>query len=448
MCRVMNRGLAVVLLFILSDSVAESAEVIQNGLGKLKFTSFQSCTIPESKEYYYTSFDGTKRFLPKTDKIDGNGQQAVRVKCFESSKQSKASDVVVCFNGEWFPSDHGCVTRSCDPVANTTSTNYTCTTAEGRDIACDTPVPINSKITIHCSHWRYMNPNPKNTSKLCLEDGRWEKWDTCILECGGTLVKPLDDLSEIALYQNPWHVIIYRLEDSKWTEKCVGTILNNYMIITAHICFDFMSFEAKSAKVAVGQYYRDFETAQSLSRIYDVVLSPVMFSPLYEMSPLVIIMTETYIHYTDTVVNACFNFKPVGEIDRLLWKNPIEWRIAILRKDSGSTLKETENMLVASNSECLSKYADQLKGKRLRSDQFCAVFKSQRQFNTTDIGAGLMSLVISRGKSKRFYLRGILDGSSEDGGVLTFTDIWSMDNQIFLHSAINEFRETHEHDTG
>ncbi|XP_022183996.2 uncharacterized protein LOC111043372 [Nilaparvata lugens] len=433
MFRALNYGLATLLLIFayILDAVSGS-EVIKNGFEKFKSIPIQSCTIPESEEHYYTSFDGSKRLHPKKDIVEGNGQHAVKVKCRDSSKQSKAADLAVCFDGKWYPSDHECVSRTCHPVQNTTSTNYTCTSPEGSHISCDQYVPSNTQITIQCSHWRYANPNGNQNKKLCL-NGIWEKWDTCEYQCGVTVEPPPEvNLLKKALYKNPWHVLIYHFKDNKWSHKCMGTIISTNKIVTAHICFPSDTDLLFDIRVVVGQY-RDFRAPESSSRMLDV--EKVSYSRADEYSSIAIITTKTNIHYDDTVGDACFSLDPNFDISQA----SLNWKMAILKVDTVSRIasKESVRMSLISNSQCLPR-DKQFKENHLRPDQFCAVFVGNGRFNATDIGTGLMFAVKLPGNSLQYYLQGILDGAIDDSRILTFINMFRFETQFFIYSIIHD----------
>ncbi|XP_022187963.2 uncharacterized protein LOC111046670 [Nilaparvata lugens] len=426
-----NTLIFLLLVFILDADVL--SEVISSGSRNI---SREACMIPASKDHYYVSFDESRPLHSGTDKVEGDGQTAVKVKCFSSLKHI-TDDVVICFDGQWYPADHGCEAKVCKPVHNTTTTNYTCTSPEGREISCAVPVPINSQITIHCAHWRFTNPNLENNTKLCL-DGGWQEWKPCEPTCGR--VKPFTDFIQIPkiereLYLNPWHVIIYRLVDKRWTQKCVGTILSSLTIITASVCFDpeGKSIDERTVKVAAGQFH-DFKTAQSLSHIYDVHRISIETS---DSSSIAMVYTETHIQFNDTVGDVCYYY------DKTL--NPakefgLQMAVLIENTNTGTIVKDTELM---NYSQCPSSTTSKFNKNSILSifdnffkpiDQICAEFRSGRKFDPRDIGAGLVFQ--KPGKRAEFYLKGVLCGSSENGKVLNFLDTSNMDREQMIHKFV------------
>ncbi|XP_022191301.2 uncharacterized protein LOC111049520 [Nilaparvata lugens] len=418
-----SNSLAMLLILIAAASVHPEV-IITGGNGKMKFIKNKSCRIPDSDERYYLSFDGTRRLHPR-DRIGGNGQEAVRVRCFDLTQESKAPDLVICFDGEWYPSDHRCLVKTCSPVHNTATTVFTCTTPNGVNVACNQPVPVNTEITIQCPYAGYFtNPSGENNRKLCL-DGEWENLYMCQHQCGLVIDKPPTkgkaEKFEEALYHNPWHVVIYHFKDKKWSQKCVGTILSKYVIITTESCLNPIDDKAtanplKSFKVAVGQYYKDYKTAQTLSRIYDIGRIFLSKKP-----GIALITTKTDIEFNDIVRDVCLPDTWYPEMQTNL-------QMAILKENfnTGYTFKDTRFLIPFSNAELRNEYHE--------TGKCTAIFENGGKFNATDIGAGLVALVALPNKRYHYYLTGVLVNSTEN--YLLFIDVLDEEHQRFINTII------------
>ncbi|XP_039283585.1 uncharacterized protein LOC111047277 [Nilaparvata lugens] len=411
----LNNGLTILLL-IFTNAEMICSEVIKGCSENLKSIPWKPCEFPDSRDHYYVPLDGGRRFLPKIDKLEGNGEHAVKVVCFDSkTKRSRASDLLVCFDGAWYPNDHGCVDIVCDPVFNTTSTNYSCMTQAGEHVSCVDPVPMNTQLTIHCSHWRY---NPNGGSKVCL-DGEWEKWEPCREQCGlvtDNIPQGINS-SEAALLRNPWHVVIYRLTNGNWTQKCAGTIIEHRLIITAGVCLHPLS-DPKSLKVAVGSYFKHFGTAKSSRGIHEV--EQVFFNA---DNSIAMLRTKVPLQYSDTVGSACITRIHYNADPEYLLIFPILTEYV----DTGFTSKET---LVTRLDPSCSNRAD---------ERICSYSFDHRKVEAVNIGAGSASSIIDfEDNSVRWYLRGILIDSynNSDNSLSLFTSIDVWKNREFIKSVM------------
>ncbi|RZF42318.1 hypothetical protein LSTR_LSTR003936 [Laodelphax striatellus] len=512
-----------------------------------------------------TSFFGNK-YEPK-ESIEGSGQSIVNVKCYDSNKILQ-KDFAVCFDGQWYPSDHTCEQKKCDAIYNTSTELYSCTTPEGVPVSCQQPslpgtkitircdskyfttdnttiqqkiclgsgewenwsgcefkqkecgaiydistelytcsspegVPVScqppslpgTKITIRCDskysttdhktiqqkiclgsgeweNWsrcefkqkecgaiydisteRYTCSSPEgvpvscqqpslpgtkitircdskyfttdNTTiqqKICLESGEWEKWSRCELQCGPVFnndssTEKNNYVSNV-LSEYPWHTVIYLKKNGEWHQHCVGTLVSNFVVLTAESCVENMSpgdlfrrgfdwsggFESEEGhlKIAVGKYYRDYRSNEaSSSQMYDVV-------NFYQMSNIALLIVGMYIEFSDTARSVLLD-DVMGNVDE-----EIGHIVAWDKDETGSMARVAKSIRCESNEICRSSTeinnirlwpTDIFKVTKgpLWRDEFCSLSK-QHAFVAGDIGSGL----VYQKADGRFYLRGIL----------------------------------------
>ncbi|RZF40239.1 hypothetical protein LSTR_LSTR007439 [Laodelphax striatellus] len=344
-------------------------------------TPRKPCEVTYSKNYFYTSHKGNK-YDPK-ESIEGSGQSIVKVKCYDSNKIIR-EDFAVCFDGQWYPSDHTCEQKKCDAIHDISTEVYSCTSPEGVPVSCQQPSLPGTTITIRCVSSRDLTPDERTTQqKICLENGEWENWTRCHLQCG--LVFNNDSSTEKnnsisnALYEHPWHAVVYLGKYGEWIQYCLGTLISNYIVITAHSCFGG-GFDEEAGeiseeiqlKIVFAKYYRDFRRKEPST--------PLMFSVVkfYRLNNILLLVVARYIEFSDTVRSVCLDHR-TGKLDEGIG-HIVGWG-----KDETGGLQ-----------------ARMTKSIKCESDEFCSLSK-QHTFTPGDIGSGL----VYQKSDGLFYLRGV-----------------------------------------
>ncbi|RZF42301.1 hypothetical protein LSTR_LSTR003919 [Laodelphax striatellus] len=341
------------------------------------------------------SFYG-KKYDPK-ESIEGSGQSIVKVKCYDTNKIIK-EDFAVCFAGQWYPSDHTCEQKKCNAIQDIYNELHSCTTPEGVPVSCQQPSLPGTTITVRCVSSRNLTPDERTTQqKICLENGKWEKWNGCQFQCGlvfnnDSSTDKKDSITNV-LYEHPWHAVIYLLKDGQWIQHCVGTLISNFMVVTAHSCLGGglselgeMSGVGLHIKIAVGKYYRDFSSGEpSHVQMFDV-------HRFYRLNTIVLLVVGMYIAFSDTVRSICLDDN-MGKLDE-----EIGHIVAWDKDETGSLARVTKSIKLESNEYCRS-----LNIQKIQYDEFCSISK-QHEFVPADIGSGL----VYQKSDGLFYLRGVI----------------------------------------
>ncbi|RZF34244.1 hypothetical protein LSTR_LSTR009369 [Laodelphax striatellus] len=376
------------------------------------------CKIPYSKDHYYLSFEGIR--LDPNESIDGCGKVAVNVKCFDPIKLIEPDDFAVCFDGQWYPSQHTCVQKKCAPLLDWFSTLVTCTTPKGVEGSCAEPAEPGTKVTFRCAPSRYQLPDGNvQHETVCLKGGRWEKMQHCNIVCGLDLTKNTsvggnNNSSSKVLNQYFWHAVIFYLKDGEWEQLCVGTVFTSFSVITAHNCFLGDWRDLGPLKVGVGNNSRDYRN-YAPSQVYSVE----GFSSSWSDPPkIVILLVDRYIAFSDTVGNVCFFRLRNSELDG---RNG--HIVASTKDDNNFAL---QSLRWATNGECRS--SKELSGN-IQADEFCSL-SNIHTFSPNDIGAGL---VVSSGGLYHFL--GLLIAS--DDRIPVFLNISIGQNAQFMRNTLD-----------
>ncbi|RZF42307.1 hypothetical protein LSTR_LSTR003925 [Laodelphax striatellus] len=306
----------IVLLSSFLGDAADSEVIISTSPSKNQMSiPRKACEIPVSSDYYYLSLEGNT--LDTKRCYDGSGKFAVRVVCFEDSKMIRPDNFAVCFDGQWYPSKHTCVQKTCAPVYDIYSSLHTCTNRKGVEVNCRLPAEPGTKITIRCAHWRYKfsNNNYNNITvveRFCQKSGKWQPLEVCASVCGlisnnDTSFEENGDSSLKQVNKYFWNAVIFGYRDGGWKQLCFGTVITDFLVLTAYDCIG-ESIENGTVKVAFGKYFKNYSDYDQ-DQVYNVL--NVGRTPLF---PIIMLAVAEYIEHSNEVGIVCLH-KPDYIID-------------------------------------------------------------------------------------------------------------------------------------